>query len=282
MTASAWGSSWGNHWGNSWGAPTAAVVVSARPRRTWEEIDEEIERQRPLTRTQWNKLKAAQRAAEERAAELQRQNKHKQAKQLSRVASAAARAVLDAEEAHVDDTPSLTALIGALDAAASAKRITSQIHTANIRLAEFQAYLAGVEDEEETVLRLSHEAELADYQVIVAGLEKALSGSKLQSETDLAKQKVAFDKLLAEINAPAAKQAAEQQERVDKKRERAKAAIEPIRRFSQHMQVMQQAQDDMMTKHQEIIQTMIEQDNLPKRIVRDKSGRVMHVEVIKH
>lgn len=124
-------------------------------RRTWDEIDDEIERKRPLTRTQWDKLKAAQKAAEEKVAELEHQNKHRQAEELARIAHETGEALLDAEAAEVDDAASLTALTAALNAAAGAKRITTQIHTANMQLAAFKAYLADIEDEDETILLLS-------------------------------------------------------------------------------------------------------------------------------
>jgi hypothetical protein len=141
--------------------PTPPVTTHpgwpGRRRWTLKEFEEDYDRRRPFTRAYYEKLRKAwlaQQAAEKRAAQLEKQKRYEQAEQLAQVALDAELALQEAQLRELGKAQELTALTNALNAAAGAKKITSQIASAEMRLAAFNAYLAELEDEDDTIVLL--------------------------------------------------------------------------------------------------------------------------------
>ncbi len=152
---SAWGKSWGRSWGSSWGI----IAVGDIPRRyiRREELDRRFKEQRDNTfsRRWFDELIAARQAAAEEAKESTRKAERKA---LEQAAKAAAEVAEEIRERGA--TPDISALVTAVEMAASASKLKEIIEQSNraMKLAkivkEAMAAQAEIDDEEDAVMAL--------------------------------------------------------------------------------------------------------------------------------
>ena len=113
------------------------------------ELEKELEEQRPFNRQRFDELEAAQKAAEQKAKELQASKRKRVLEQAAEIAAQAIESVRENEEQS-----ELAQLTSALEAAAGAANTAETIRQSRIAIAAANAILAEMEEEEAEMLLL--------------------------------------------------------------------------------------------------------------------------------
>lgn len=152
----------GNHLVQEQGSPPHALLIDncvhnpvtvggLRPGRRfrWEELEEDLRKQRPFTRQLYEELLAAQERAQERVRELEAQEKYEEAEALEEACEVASEVAVQA--IYYEQDKLIAQVTNALNVAAKAKSTWKQIEQALFRARLVQE---AIEEEEAIILLL--------------------------------------------------------------------------------------------------------------------------------